>query len=159
MSRWITLKKPIIALLLLLGVAVLLLGALWAGNLFGWRAWRIQEVQAFLGAPLPAHASEVSFATQSSATRVVWLRFSLPSGDELAPFLSVLGIEVPLQPGFTPFPVPNPQEAALAWWTPPSAPAYAGRYTNTGQKVIEVLAVESPQPVVYLRAYRLTQGG
>lgn len=138
----------------------LILTLLWATNVFGWRAWRIQEAQNFIGAPLPEGAADVRFATQNSVGRIVWLRAALPPDADLSPFLSEMGITDPLRAGFTPFPAPNPQEAAYNWWTPSASTSYEGLYWNTGDKIIELLLDRSDtrELLVYVRAYALTGG-
>ncbi len=143
--------------LLLVAVAGILLAALWVTNLFGWRKWRIQEVQGFIGADLPAQSQAVQFATESQFGRIVWLRFELPMGVDLAPFLADLALTEPLREGWTPFPAPNPQEASLSWWMPHQAVIFAGIYENTGRKIIELLADQSDpdRQIIYLRAYTI----
>lgn len=141
----------------LAALLALVAAALWATNAFGWRAYRLADAEAFLGAPLPARAAGVQWATQAEKTRIVWLRFSLPSRAELDAFLEQLGLADALRAGFTPFPAPNPQEADIAWWQPGSAAAYSGLYANRGDRVIELLLDEGAPPAVavYLRVYAL----
>lgn len=150
-------NRKLLRLLLLIAVLGILLAALWATNVFGWRKWRIQEVQAFIGADLPAQSQAVQFATESPFGRIVWLRFELSPGVDLAPFLADLALAEPLGDGWTPFPAPNPQEAGLPWWTPHQAVTFAGVYENTGQKIIELLVDRSDpaRQVIYLRAYTI----
>ena len=136
-------------------VVIVTIALLWATNVFGWRAWRVQEVQNFIGASLPEGATDIHFATQNMVARIVWLRFTLPSGTELTPFLRAAGITDPFRAGFTPIPAPNPQEAPYSWWTPSAATNFDGLYWNTGDKIIEVLVDRSNDAfqVVYVRAY------
>jgi hypothetical protein len=150
-------KRRLVGLLLLIAIVGVLLAALWATNLFGWRKWRIQEVQAFVGADLPAQAQAVQFATESQYGRIVWLRFELSADVDLAPFLASIALTEPLRDGWTPFPASNPQEAGLPWWTPQQSAAFAGSYENTGQKIIELLIDRSDptRQTVYLRAYTI----
>lgn len=150
-------KRNFRRLLLVIAIAGILLAILWATNVFGWRKWRIQEVQGFIGADLPAQAQAVQFATESQFGRIVWLRFELPAGADLGAFLAGLALTEPLRDGWTPFPAPNPQQAGLAWWTPQQAATFAGAYENTGQKIIELLADRSDpaRQVIYLRAYTI----
>jgi hypothetical protein len=147
-SRWW------IGVLVVMVLVGLVIGTLWATNALGWRRWRIQEVQAFIGANLPPSASNIQFATESAHTRIIWLRFDLPTGDD---GLNALLAEEPLLTGFTPFPQPNPQEAALAWWTPRAATLYSGVHRITSTQVFEVLVDESDpaRRIVYLRVYNL----
>lgn len=135
-------------------IAACVVGLLWATNLFGWRVWRLQEAQAFIGAPLPSEAADIQFTTRTTPTRILWLRFSLPATADLQPFVAALG-SPPLADGFTPFPAPNPQEAAITWWQPTTSRSYSGVYWNTGSKIIEVLADrrDTRQTWVYVRAY------
>lgn len=144
----------------LLPTVIGIIGLLWATNLFGWRAWRIQEVQGFIGALLPDEAADVRFATQSSAARIVWLRFNLPRDADITPFLQAAGITDPLRDGFTPFPAPNLHEVAYSWWEPATATTFDGLYWNTGDKIIEVLVDRSDDAlqVVYVRAYAIAGG-
>lgn len=146
--RWLT----------LLGIVLCtagVIGLLWAANVFGWRAWRLQEVEAFIGAPLPADAQDIYFATRSPYSRIVWLRFSLPASTDLTPFLAAMGIDESLTAGYTPFPAANPQETFMTWWQPQTAVEYAGFHWNGGRRVLEVLAEhkDSEVIVIYLRAY------
>jgi hypothetical protein len=153
-SGWHRWKKAFIALALLIVIVGGLVAALWATNALGWRAWRLQEVESFIGAALPQDANNIHFATQNQKTRIIWLRFDLPAENDLSTFLAALGLPTALHPGFTPFPALNPQESALSWWQPPTAGDYAGLYQNMGQKVIEIL-LDSDQHTVYLRAYTI----
>jgi len=140
-------------------VIVGMVAGLWVTNVFGWRQWRVQEAQGFIGAPLPAGASEVQFTTRTQYTRIIWLRFSLPAETDLAPFLTQMGITDGLKAGFTPFPAANPQEAAITWWQPSVSTNFSGVYWNTGSKIIELLVDKTDirKFVVYLRAYALGQ--
>ena len=130
---------------------------LWASNIIGWRQWRIQEAQNFIGAALPTGAAEVQFTTRNQYTRIVWLRFSLPADTDLTPFLKQMGITASLKANFTPFPAANPQEAAITWWQPTKSTTYSGLYWNSGVKIIELLVdqTDSAKQTLYLRAYAL----
>ncbi len=152
-------KRQLIAFLVAIFVIVGIVAGLWATNVFGWRVWRVQEAQGFIGGALPAGAAEVQFTTRNQYTRIVWLRFSLPANADLTPFLTQMGITDALKAGFTPFPAANPQEAAITWWQPSASTAYSGVYWNTGSKIIEVLVdkTDSNKSVIYLRAYALGQ--
>lgn len=136
-----------------------IVGGLWATNVFGWRVWRVQEAQGFIGASLPAGASDIQFTTRNQYTRIIWLRFSLPANTDLAPFLTQMGITTPLKAGLTPFPAVNPQEAPITWWQPFASQNYSGIYWNTGTKTIEMLVdnTDAAKQVVYLRAYAFAQ--
>jgi len=140
-------------------VIVGIIGGLWATNVFGWRAWRVQEAQGFIGATLPTGAADVQFTTRNQYTRIIWLRFSLPPDADLTPFLTQMGITDALKARFTPFPAANPQEAAITWWQPTSSTNYAGVYWNTGSKIIEVLVdqTDGSKQVIYLRAYAFSK--
>jgi hypothetical protein len=148
-QRW---KKQILIVGLIVVVIVGLVGVLWASNVFGWRAWRLQEVEHFIGASIPAGAANIHFATQNQKTRIIWLRFDISPETDITPFLNQMGISTPLRSGFTPFPAANPQEAGYAWWDASTATDYAGTYGNTGQKIIEVL-LDNSRYTVYVRAY------
>ena len=152
--------RTVIIVLVLLLAALGIIGLLWATNLFGWRAWRIQEVQGFIGTSLLEGATDIHFATQNMVARIVWLRFTLPPGTDLTPFLHAAGITDPFRAGFTPFPTPNPQEADYSWWTPSAATAFDGLYWNTGDRIIEVLVDHSDVGVqrVYVRVYSIAGG-
>lgn len=156
-----TLSRPAKRNLLLIGallaLAALVVAALWATNVFGWRAYRLVDAEAFLGVPLPASAADVHFTTQAEKTRIVWLRFVVPARADLDEFLAQLGLADALRQDFTPFPAPNVQEASIAWWQPASVAAASGVYANRGDRVIEILLDEGALPgvTVYLRAYAL----
>ena len=73
----------------ILGLAILIalvIGLLWATNTFGWRKWRINEAQQFIGAELPSEAQNIQFATEAEKTRILWLRFTLPAETDLTSF-------------------------------------------------------------------------
>ena len=152
-------KRQLIGLMVAVVVIVGIIGGLWATNVFGWRAWRIQEAQGFIGAALPTGAAEVQFTTRNQYTRIIWLRFNLPADADLTLFLTQMGITDALKAGFTPFPAANPQEAAITWWQPSASTTYSGLYWNTGSKIIEVLVdkTDTNKLVVYLRAYAFSQ--
>jgi hypothetical protein len=152
---WHSRKKAVLVLAAALAVVAGMIGVLWASNLFGWRAWRLQEVEAFIGAALPGDARDIHFATQNQKTRIVWLRFTLSANESLAPFLTQMGVPDGLHSGFTPFPAVNPIESPLAWWTPQAAATYAGLYDDTGRKVIEIL-LDSDKQTVYVRTYSIS---
>jgi hypothetical protein len=146
-------KKSLIALVVLLLFTTV--GVLWATNILGWRAWRLQEVEDFIGASLPQGTAGIHFATENQKTRIVWLRFDLPPDVELS---ALLPQAAALRPDFTPFPNVNPQEAGLTWWNPQNAVHYAGLYDNTGQKIIEVL-LDNDHRIIYIRAYSIAAQG
>jgi len=155
----ISYKRQIIGLLIAVIVIVGIVGGLWATNIFGWRVWRLQEAQAFIGASLPASATDIQFTTRNQYTRIIWLRFNLPAATDLTAFLTQMGITDALKAGFTPFPAVNPQEAAITWWQPSASKNYSGVYWNTGSKTIEMLAdtTDMTKQIVYLRAYAFSQ--
>ena len=152
-------KRQLIGLVVAILVIVGVVAGLWATNVFGWRQWRVQEAQGFIGASLPTGAAEVQFTTRNPYTRIIWLRFSLPAYTDLTPFLRQMGISDALKDGFTPFPAANPQEAPITWWQPVASRTYSGVYWNTGAKIIEVLLdkTDKSKSVVYLRVYALGQ--
>ncbi len=142
-------------------VAIVLIGGslagLWVTNVFGWRVWRIQEAQTFIGAPLPEGAADIQFTTRTQYGRIIWIRFSLPTNTDLTPFLTQMGIRSTIKDGVTPFPKANPQEAGITWWQPTVSRQFSGLYWNDGAKIIEVLSNfdDSVKTVIYLRAYAL----
>ena len=150
-------RRWLIAILILLAVIGLIVGTLWATNALGWRRWRIQEAQAFIGANLPAEASNVQFSTQDDHTRILWLRFELPAGSDVVSWINSVAGDDRLLENFTPFPQPNPQETGIAWWTPHTATAFSGLHRITSNQMIEVLLDQSDPSnnVVYLRVYNL----
>ena len=152
-------KRQLIILVVTILVIVGIIGGLWATNVFGWRVWRVQEAQGFIGGSLPAGATDVQFTTRNQYTRIIWLRFNLPANGDLTSFLTQMGISDPLKDGFTPFPAANPQEAAITWWQPSASTNYSGVYWNTGAKIIEVLVdhTDGGKRVVYLRAYAFSK--
>ncbi len=160
MRKFITAyKRQLVGFFLAIIIIVGVVGALWATNVFGWRQWRIQEAQSFMGASLPTGATDIQFSTRNQSTRIIWLRFSLPADFDLSPFMAQMGITTPLKAGFTPFPAANPQEAAIPWWQPSASTNYSGVYWNSGSKTIEVLVdkTDATKQVVYLRAYSFSQ--
>ena len=142
-----------VAILVIMGFAA----RLWVTNVFGWRVWRIQEAQTFIGARLPEGAANIQFTTRTQYGRIIWIRFSLPASADLTPFLNQMGIRSTLKDGFTPFPKANPQEAGITWWQPTVSSHFSGLYWNDGAKIIEVLSDldDSVKTVIYLRAYAL----
>jgi hypothetical protein len=152
-------NRQLIVGLAMIVILAVIVGGLWATNIFGWRIWRVQEAQDFIGASLPAGASDIQFATRNQYTRIIWLRFSMPSNSDLAPFLTQMQIMTALKAGFTPFPAVNPQEAPITWWQPFASQNYSGVYWNTGTKAVEILVdnTDSSRQVVYLRAYAFAQ--
>lgn len=158
LRHWLNTRGRIIAgLLALIGIIALLIGLLWATNALGWRKWRVVEIQQFIGTQLPDGANDVQFATQAEKTRILWLRFILPAQADLADFLQQMGIDKKLIQSFTPFPAPNPAEAAIAWWTPQAAQTYSGLHAIQAGKVYELLLDQSDtaNPIVYLRVYTI----
>lgn len=142
----------------ILGLAILIalvIGLLWATNTFGWRKWRINEAQQFIGAELPSEAQNIQFATEAEKTRILWLRFTLPAETDLASFFSEIGFDAVLRQDFTPFPAPNPAEAAISWWMPQTAQTYSALHTIHAEKVYELLIDQSDtaNSIVYLRVY------
>ncbi len=148
-------KRQLIGFLVTVMLIIGIVAGLWVTNVFGWRVWRVQEAQGFIGAPLPTGATDIQFTTRNQYTRIIWLRFSLPVDANLSAFLTQMGITTPLKTGFTPFPAANPQEAAITWWQPGASTTYSGVYWNAGSKTIEMLVdkTDADKQVVYLRAY------
>lgn len=137
---------------------VVVLGGLWATNVFGWRAYRLVDAEAFVGAHLPDGATDTHFATQNTVTRVVWLRFSAPSAAAADAFLTQLGLAGEVRAGYTPFPAINPQEVNYNWWTPQTLTGIEGGYVIRGEQTVEVAVSDGDQPTVYVRAYNFRQG-
>ncbi len=152
-------KRQLISFLIAVVLIVGIVAGLWVTNVFGWRVWRVQEAQGFIGATLPTGASDIQFTTRNQYTRIIWLRFSLPPDTDLSPFLTQMGITDSLKTGFTPFPEANPQEAAITWWQPTTSTDYSGVYWNTGSKTIELLIdkTDPAKQIIYLRAYSFSQ--
>jgi len=138
-------------------IAGFILAILWATNALGWRRWRVNEAQAFIGAELPVGASDVQFATDNTKTRIVWLRFTLSAEADLDAFVQAMGLDAALRDGFTPFPAPNPAEAALPWWTPGAAQVYSGLHAIHAEKVYELLLdqTDAANAIVYMRVYSI----
>jgi len=148
----------IISGILLFGAAItIIVTLLWGTNALGWRAWRLIEVENFIGAKLPDGARDVRFATDNQKTRIVWLRFTLPAQTDLSDFLNQPGLDTELCAGFTPFPGANPAEAGMTWWTPQTAQTYSGFYVIREGKMVELLLdqTDPANPIVYLRVYAL----
>lgn len=152
-------RRVIAGILAAVVVIVGVVGLLWATNVFGWRVWRLQEVQAFIGAPLPDGAADIQFTTRIPYSRIMWLRFSLPANADVQLFVTAMGMPT-LRDGYTPFPTPNPQEAIITWWQPSASTRYSGAYLNAGDKVIEVLAdyTDGSKITVYVRGYTPGRG-
>ncbi|MBZ0280684.1 MAG: hypothetical protein K8L97_08070 [Anaerolineae bacterium] len=150
-------NKYVLMILSGLVLVVGILGLLWATNALGWRAFRLVDVEDFIGTRLPEEAAEVQFATQNEVARIVWLRFKLPSEAALNTYMESLNLQIDLRSGYTPFPAPNPQEAAYVWWKPGEAAQYRGLYAIQDNKMVEVLTdvTDSQQPIIYVRAYSL----
>ncbi len=115
------------------------------------------DLEAFLGAPLPAGAADVQMATRVPFGRIIWLRFTLPPAGDANAYAAALGLDAPLREGFTPFPASNYTEADLTWWTPHEAAAFSGLYAIRNDRVYELLADRSDPArlVIYLRVYEL----
>jgi hypothetical protein len=144
----------------ILVVAVLGAAAFAAVRIIRARPMSLDEVQAFIGAKLPSEAAQVQTASDTKVTRILWLRFEVPSNVDLTPFVSQISPDNSLHEGFTPFPDLNPVEAAnkdLSWWTPalPAGSAFQGLYANRGDRMVEVLVDErdAARKIVYVRAY------
>jgi hypothetical protein len=152
-------KRQLITFLAAIVVMAGIVAGLWVTNVFGWRQWRVQEAQGFIGAPLPAGAADVQFTTRNTYTRILWLRFNMPADADMTAFLTQMGITDALKAGFTPFPAPNPQEASIPWWQPGASTNFNGLYWNTGSKIIEMLVdkTDSKKFTIFLRAYSLAQ--
>lgn len=149
-------RRPLLAVVLLVAAVGLLVGILWATNIFGWRAFRLVDVETFIGSPIPAEAQNVQFASASQFGRIIWLRFSLPTDQSRALETFTAGMQLPpLRDGFNPFPAANPQEAALTWWTPYEAQSVAGIHHLAAGKTFELLSVtDDPAGLtIYVRAY------
>ena len=158
-SKW-SVRRIAVGIALLVVTVVVIVGLLWATNIFGWRKWRINEVQQFIGANLPAGARDIQFVTDTQKTRIVWLRFTVSAETDMNAFVESLGLNAALRTGFTPFPARNPSEAALSWWTPFSAQTFSGLYAIKDGKTVELLIDETDatNPIVYLRAYTIGLG-
>jgi len=146
-------RRPALILLALTALTAVVIGLLWATNVFGWRAFRLVDVETFIGAKLPTGAVSTQFASNRQFGRIIWLRFDLPADQSAAldAFLTEANLP-PLRDQFTPFAAANPQEASLTWWNPYEAQTYRGIHQNANGKIIEVLATGS---TVYVRAYTI----
>jgi hypothetical protein len=152
--------RVVAGLIGLVVVAALVIGLLWATNTLGWRKWRINEVQQFIGAELPTNAQAVQFMTDNQKTRIVWLRFTMSDENEVLTFVDSLSLGAELEAGFTPFPAANPNEAAISWWTPQAAQTYSGLYAIHDDKVYELLVNRDDglNMIVYARVYATKMG-
>lgn len=142
---------------LLVGIIGIVLATLWATNTFGWRKWRVIEAQQFIGAAIPTEAQNIQFATEAEKTRILWLRFTVTAEADLNSFFSEVGLDDTLRQDFTPFPAPNPAEAAISWWMPQAALTYSGLRAIQAGKVYEVLLDQSDttNSIIYLRVYAM----
>jgi hypothetical protein len=145
---------------LLVGIVGIVLALLWATNTFGWRKWRVIEAQQFIGSVLPSEAQNIQFTTEAEKTRILWLRFTLPSESDLTSFFSEIGLDAALRQDFTPFPAPNPSEAAISWWMPQAAQNYSGLHAIQAGKVYDVLLDQGDitNLIIYLRVYAMGMG-
>ncbi|MEO8606987.1 MAG: hypothetical protein ABI690_03855 [Chloroflexota bacterium] len=150
-------RRIAVGLILFVLAVVVVIGVLWATNSFGWRKWRSNEVQQFIGADIPADARDIQFATDNQKTRIIWLRFSLPAETDVSAFVEKLGLSAELRANFTPFPAANPSEAAFSWWMPFSAQTFSGLDAVHDGKMVELLEdwTDPANVVIYLRAYML----
>jgi hypothetical protein len=121
------------------------------------RGYTLGDAEAFIGAPLPANAQNVQFATRDQFTRLVWIRFTLPSDADVTPFVQAMGLPTDIRETFTPFPAQNYTEADMTWWTPYAAQVFSGLYAIHNGKVYELLLdhTDSAALTVYLRVYGL----
>jgi hypothetical protein len=150
-------RRIAVSIILFVLALVVVIGLLWATNIFGWRKWRINEVQQFIGADLPADAHDIQFATDNQKTRIIWLRFTISSETDLTACVEKTGLKADLRENFTPFPAANPNESALSWWTPFKAQKFSGLDAVHDGKMVELLRDETDpaKTVLYLRVYTL----
>src|SRR5215216_676853 len=85
-------KRQLIGFLVAIILIVGIVAGLWVTNVFGWRVWRGQEAQGFIGAALPTGATDIQFTTRNPYTRIIWLHFNLPVEVDLTSFLTQMGI-------------------------------------------------------------------
>jgi hypothetical protein len=147
-------NKLLLALSLLLLIA-LALGGLWVTNAFGWRGFRLADVESSIGASLPAGADDIHFVTENEKSRIIWLRFTLPADTDLTSFLDTMNLTDTLRDHFTPFPNPNYKEVGIEWWTPQAAQTYTGIHSIHSDKVYEALidTTDANRQIIYLRVY------
>lgn len=115
------------------------------------------EVEAFIGAPIPASATNVFTAGEAALDTMVIARFDLPRG-EVTAFLSAAGITSPLSDGYTPFFSGTPPYAEADWWqapTPSSSGSYQGVNEGVNGRVYNVVVVNPAADVVtvYLQVF------
>jgi hypothetical protein len=150
-------RRIAISIVLFVLALVVVISLLWATNLFGWRKWRINEIQQFIGADLPPDARDIQFATDNQKTRIIWLRFTVSADTDVTAFVDTLGLNSTLRENFTPFPAANPSEAALSWWTPFSAQTFSGFDAIHEGKMVELLLdqTDPTNTTIYVRVYAL----
>ena len=86
--RHLSAPANVFSLLLLLALLVggLVVSGLWMTNAFGWRGYRLSDVEAFIGAELPEGAENAQFLTEVEKARIVWLRFRVSADVDLNGF-------------------------------------------------------------------------
>lgn len=118
----------------------------------------VAEIEAFIGAPFPAQATDIHTAGEAALDTMVIARLDLP-GKALPPFLEQLGTEEPLEFGYTPFPARTPPypEAETWWDVPPieSALAYQGLSFERDGKFFHLLVVplDTNTVTLYLQVF------
>lgn len=85
-----------------------------------------ERVEGFIGAALPASASDVYTAEGGFQDTIMWVRFDLPPED-LPLFLAALGVTGELDPDSSD---PTPHDAE--WWEPETAVVRAGADYTAG---------------------------
>lgn len=136
-------------------MATLLLGLLGCGLSAAPNAPPSQaEVEAFIGSPLPAEATNLQLSREAGIDTAVYVRFDAPPAVVEA-FVAALGVNT-LTPNANPF--PNNLDSAISGWDTTSAQTFAGSsFTASSGKVYEILVEQTVSDVwrVYLRVHTL----
>lgn len=118
----------------------------------------IAEIEAFIGAPFPAQATNLQTAGEAALDTMVIARLDLPEA-LLTPFLEQLGTEEPLEVGYTPFPsTAPPYPEAEPWWDVPpiqSALGYQGLSFEHDGKFFHLLVIplDANTVTLYLQVF------
>lgn len=113
-----------------------------------------EEVEAFIGTPFPATATNLHTSGDQALDTVVFARFDLPQAD-LAPFLQDLGITSPLEAGFNPFFSSKAPSGTGEWWDLPARQEAISGLTQSSTLGFN-LAIANPDGdvvTVYLKAF------
>lgn len=94
-----------------------------------------QQALAFIGGSFPAGATETHAMGETALDTMVIARF-VASRQDVADWLTGLGITAPLETGYSPFLSADPPYSAAAdWWAPPVAVSTTNDFSGLQQRV------------------------